>query len=203
MDLDELLTRSAPPVTTRTPHLDGELRDLAAAAEQAARPRRRRLRVGVVGAVVVGVLGVGAASATGLVPAPGWVPWTSSSGKSCQMQLDVVPALDEHGNVINGEPLPGHFTQAEQQEALDEARSFLASYDYASIDRPAAIRAWKAAEAKVRASEPPGERQPILRGADIEEMAISRVVWRDLKAHLTAHGINWRLVVSGESWRCE
>lgn len=73
MDLDDLLGRSAPLTSPRTPDLERALDDLVLATESAAQPRRRRLRTVLVGGVTVGVVGVGVggAMAAGLVSIPG------------------------------------------------------------------------------------------------------------------------------------
>ncbi|MGZ6744589.1 MAG: hypothetical protein ACXVD0_01680 [Nocardioides sp.] len=197
-DLDELLARSAPTTTPRDARLQHELEILATRAEGVSRRRRSGLRAALVGAVAAGVLGVGAAGAmaAGVVPTPGWVPWATDSGSSCSMQFTVTAAGPD------GEPPRASFTVAEQQRAVDEARRFLATFDYSSVDQARAIRAWRQAEDAAMADEPAGERQPRLTGDDLALTAVGREVGRALGADLARHGVDPGLVVLGQGWRC-
>jgi len=202
MDLDELLNASAPPVTARTPLLRRELDNLVAASEEVQSRRRWPAHTALVGGALVGVLGLGAvASAAGVLP--GWPSFSTSSGQTCNIEISVSALQDGQG-----EPNSGSFSAAEQRESLAEAQTFLADFDYDSVDRQQAIAWWKSEESKVRATQSdPAERPPRLNGDDLEVTAVSRWVIKDLSADLTAHGLDIRAIAiavgsSGCMLRC-
>lgn len=190
MDLDEQLderVRAAmPPVTARTPQMRRELDALVAAATPVQR-RRSMTRASVVAATTVGMLGVGTvAAAAGLIP--GWSVLTGS-GQTCQ--VDVIAAAPQSGD---GEP-NATFDATERADATAAARIFLEGFDYDSIDRDAAISSWQAAENTAMATEPdPAERQPALKGDDLEVTALTHEVTTRLGNHLAARGLNIRAV---------
>jgi len=142
MDLDEVLDRSTPPTAPRTATLQQELTRMVANAETAVRPRRRLLRLGLASVVAGGAISVGTAGAmaSGIVPTPGWIPWVTDSGSSCEMDFTAAAADSED------EPLSRTYTQSEKQRAVNEARRFLGSFDYSSINEAVAIREWKQSE---------------------------------------------------------
>lgn len=189
MDLDELLSRSAPPLTPRTPQLERELHHLVAASEAAQARRRWPIRTALVSGALAGTLGLGAvASATGVLP--GWPSFSTSSGQTCEIALSA-SALEPG----DGEPVAASFRAAERQETLAAARAFLADFDYDSVDRRQAIASWQAEESRVRAAQTdPAERQPRLTGDDLEVTAVSRSVITDLDAALAAKGLDIRAI---------
>lgn len=198
MDLDELLGSAAPATATRSATLARELEALVVAAEAAAKPVRRRHRIGMVSAVTLGVLGVGSAGAmaAGLVSTPPWVPWSTQTGSQCHMQFWVTAAGPD------GEPLSRPYTAAEKQRGVSAAKDFLRTFDFTSINKAQAIRAWQRAEDAAIANEPPGERQPRLHGNDLEITAVGHEVWDKLRAHLDQEGIPFEVVVPSQAWKC-
>ena len=94
MDLDDLLTRAAPPTTPRTDGLDRELRALVRAAES--RGRRRRRPAVVAGAAVAVLLGTGVAAATGAVPLPGGF-LDMADGSRCHVEFFIEPTVSTGG----------------------------------------------------------------------------------------------------------
>ena len=188
MDLDELLTTAAPAVTARTPQLHQQLEALVAQSE-AARRRRRPVRIAVVGGVVAGVLGLGAvASATGILP--GWTMLNTSSGQTCEIQV--------HANLQrpgDGEPISAAFSPAEQQQTLAAARAFLTTFDYDTIDHEKAIAQWQTIESKIRSDQQdPAERQPKLEGDDLEVHAVTHTVIEQMRSDLAAQGYDIRAI---------
>jgi hypothetical protein len=179
MDLDDLLTRAAPPVAPRTPALDDELRALA----RATRPvRRRRGRLALAGLASVAALGVGVGAATGGVPLPGgWL--SSSDGGTCRVDFHVTPRGD------SGEATTKTFTATQERATADAADAWLAGFDVATVDVDAAVARWREGEAAARAAEPPGERQPVLRGDELRTTAVGQEVWRELSAYLRGQGL--------------
>lgn len=199
MDLDELLRQAAPRTAPRTDELQRELRVLVREAESTARPQRRTVRATLVGVVTAGAVGLGTATAmaTGVVPTPAWIPWTTGSGSTCEMQFTARP-LD------TGAPSARRHTDAERRQAVDEANRFLASFDYSSIDEEQAIREFQAEEDAVIESQPdPEERQPRLTGDDLVLTAVGSEVWDALEVHLASRGIDTELVGYGQTWKCE
>lgn len=199
MDLDELLTASAPPVTDRAPQLERELHALVADSEEAARPSRRwPVRVALVGGALAGVVGLGTvASATGFLP--GWPSLSTPSGETCRIEISAT-ALEPG----EGEAISSTFSSTERDQALTATQAFLAAYDYDAVDRDEAVAAWQAEEAEVRAAQTdPAERQPKLTGEDLEVQAMWWAVQDDLRTHLTAQGLDIRAVSLGVGSRCE
>lgn len=198
MDLDELLERSAPPTTPRNATLQDELLRVVASTEAAVRPRRRARRIGLVSVAATGVFGVGTAGAvaTGIVPTPSWIPW-STADSACEMQFRASAAGPD------GEPLSRHYAPAEKQRAVAEATRFLAAFDYSSINEAEAIRAWKDIENDAIAGQEPDERQPPLTGDDLALTAVRHEVWKQLSVDLTEHAIPTELIVFSTVWRCE
>lgn len=199
MDLDELLRRSAPPNARHSPALDRTLDRLVVATEAHARAPRRLRRFGFVAAATTGVVGLGTVGAVAAGLVTGWVPWATESGRSCQMQFIAQPRGDD------GEPATVEYPAADQQRAADEARRFLADFDYRSIDTSQAIAQWQRSEDAAIAATVPGEQQPRLDGADLELSAVGRVVWLRLQAHLEAEGFARPADAVGfaQAWRCE
>lgn len=184
--LDERLRAAAPPLAVRTPEMRRELDALVAAATPVQR-RRRVTRASFVAATVVGVLGVGTvAAAAGLIP--GWSVLTGS-GQTCQ--VEVIAAATNAGD---GEPGLS-FDVTQRAEALSAARNFLQGFDYDSIDREAAISRWKATEGSaIAAVSDPAERQPALKGDDLEVTALTYEVTTRLGKHLSERGLDIRAV---------
>lgn len=185
--LDERLREAATPVSVRTPEMRRELDALVAAATPVLSRRRRMTRASLVAATTVGAVGVGAAAAAaGLIP--GWSVFTGS-GQSCQ--VEVVASATPAGH---GEP-NAKFDATEHAQAVAAARTFLEGFDYASIDRAAAISRWQAAEdALIAAQSDPAERQPALMGDDLEVTALTYEVTTRLGEHLADRGLDIRAV---------
>lgn len=201
MDLDELLNASAPPISVRTPELIGELNSVVTASEAATEPPRRRIGLIVAGSVAAGVVGLGtAAYATGVLPDAHW-PWSTSTGSSCELSYSVV--LNGVGGNLE-RPAPGlsRMSLADRQVVLAAARQFLASFDYASINRQEAIARWQAGEAKANAEEPADERQPELAGDELEITAVQAEIGRQLDAYLVVRGLNPNAIIPGAGDRC-
>jgi|GEM_PF-2938322 len=199
MDLDELLRRSAPPTARRSAGLDRAVDQLMVATEAQARSPRRLRRFGLVAATATGIIGLGTAGAVAAGLVPGWVPWATENGRSCEMQFIAQPRGDD------GEPAAVDYSAADQRRAADEARRFLAGFDYHSIDKARAIAQWQRSEDAAIAATVPGEQQPRLDGADLELNAVGRVVWLRLQAHLEAEGFTRPADAVGfaQAWRCE
>lgn len=134
--------------------------------------------------------------AAGVLPTPGWVPWTTSSGSSCEMQFTARP-LDP------GTASSKQYTVVERRVVVEEANRFLASFDYASVDEARAIREFQAEEDAVIDSQlDPKERQPRLVGDDLALTAVGFEVWDALEAHLTSRGMDPDLVGYSQGWSC-
>lgn len=189
MDLDDVLTAAAPAVTPRTPQLHQELEALVMESEAVQRRGRRGVRMAVVGSVVSGALGLGTvASATGILP--GWTLLGTASGQTCEVQVHAGPL-----GAGDGEPVSATFTRAEQDEALAAAQAFLRSLDYESIDHQKAIAEWRTAESKVRHAQTGAvERQPRLRGDDLEVTAVTHAVVERMRSELAADGLDIRAI---------
>lgn len=199
MDLDALLDASAPPIAPRDPALRDELLALVDAAEASVRPRRRRRRAVIVGGVVAAVL-AGTAATTAAVAPRAWTSWLSGEGQgTCRMQIDVAPSGPDYGS---GGPnmWPDPFPYARRERIVADAQAFTNNFDYAGIDRDAAIRAWQADEEKTIArekgenaeSEKPGEPldppQSKLTGDSLTAVAITTWVLHKLDEHLASEG---------------
>ncbi len=184
MNLDEMIRESAPPVAERSTAL---LEDLDALVSQQ-RPTKSRsrlaLRWAAAGLVVVGVAGVaGTAAASGKLP----FGWTSEQGGPCRITSATVELAAKQ---TDSEAAIAATTLAERNATLAEARNFLSTYDYAAVDRAAAIKAWQKVEAEVIEGQPdPAERQPYLEGDDLEVQALIYKVNQDMNAHLRALGM--------------
>lgn len=183
--LDDRLRAAAPSVSVRTPEMRRELDALVVAATPVQRRRRSMTRASLVAAAAVGALGVGtAAAAAGLIP--GWSVLTDS-GQTCQVKI-----IATASPVGDGEP-DATIDATEQAEAVSAARVFLEGFDYASIDRDAAISRWRAAEeTAIAAQVDPAERQPALTGDDLEVTALTYEVTIRLGNHLAARGLDIR-----------
>lgn len=196
MDLDELLERSAPPICARGPRMHEELGRLVRDSETAAGRRRRSVRLGVAGVAVAAVVGLApVASAAGLLP--GWAEWSTTQGSSCEIQLDASLRRDGDGELITKT-----FSDAEQRATYAAAQEFLTEFDYDSVDRDEAIAEWQAQEARIRAGQRPDERQPALRGDDLEVTAVLTQVVNRLRDYLQQRGLDIRAVMVSSGNRC-
>lgn len=196
MSIDDQLAGSAPITTSRTPELQRAIEALIAEAEAVARRPRRRFRLVLVAAAAAGAVGVSTAAvaASGLFP----VPWVTGSGSSCEMSFDASAAGPD------GEPLSRKYTAAERERAESVASSFLASFDYRSINEEDAIRAYQKREnAAIAAQADPTERQPRLTGNDLAITAVGAEVQARVSDRLRSEGIPSELIVFGQGWRCE
>ena len=185
--LDERLLEAAPPITMRTLEMRQHLDAIVVVATPVQRRRGGMTRASLVAVTAVSALGVGtAAAAAGLIP--GWSVLTGS-GQTCQVE---VIAGAPHAGSGEAEPT---FDATERAEATAAARAFLGRFDFDSIDRDAAISRWQAAEDTVIAAEPdPAERQPALKGDDLEVTALTYEVTTRLEEHLAARGLDIRAV---------
>ena len=190
-----------PSVAPRSADLDDALHQLVR-ADQPRRRLRRPLRLAVGVGAAAGILGVGVAGAAAVMHEGGALWFTTTgSGDACEMEFDVTPVGSQ--DVGNGEPatvMEGRTawpSAAEQQEVAQAARLFLADYDYDAVDRESAIRGTDAAQRRIIAGAAPGEAQPLDTGDDLEMHAVSRVVVRDLHAHLEGLGMDPSVVVYG------
>jgi hypothetical protein len=192
MDLDPLLDAAAPPLAPRTAAVQQELAALVDASGARVRPRRRGLRIAVVGGVVAAGLGATAATtaAVGIGPS-GWTSWLTGDHRTCQLQVSIGPAGPDVGD---GEPnkWPTPFDHARRDRVVADAEAFVAGFDYAGIDHQEAIRAYQAQEARIiaheKATEPADEVQPPLTGNDLTVTAITAWVMDRLDRHLSAEG---------------
>jgi len=184
MELDELIRESAPPVAERSTALLEDLDALVSQQRPSKRRPRRGIRWAAAGLVVAGVAGVaGAAAADGKLP----FRWTSERGGPCRITSATVELAEKQ---TDSEAAIAATTLAERRATLAQARKFLSTYDYASVDRPAAIKAWQKAEAEVIEGQPdPAERQPYLEGDDLEVQALIYKVNQDMNAHLRKLGM--------------
>lgn len=198
MDLDDLLARSAPAVTPRTPALDDVLTELARETEsrhRAAGRLRRAAGAGVAAAALgLGVAGTAVAVNNGAL----WFT-TTGSGDMCEMEFAVHPVgISEE--LSSGEPatiMEGRTawpSQEEQDAVATEARSYLGSYDFDAIDREAAMAEYDVEQRRIIAEAAPGEKQPLDVGDDLEVRAVQTKVARDLVAHLEGLGMDPHVV---------
>lgn len=190
MDLDQLLNEATPPVAPRTVDLERDLHELVIGTEAAQAKRRRPARVVLAGGAVAGVLGLGAAaSAAGVLP--GWPSFSTSSGQSCAIEISVQKLHPGDGEPNN----TPRFSAEEQDRTLAAAHKYLGHFDYQALDRGRAITWWRAQERKARAAQPdPRERQPRLRGDDLEVTAVSTWVIDHLRTDLANQGLDIRAV---------
>ncbi|MCU1676854.1 MAG: hypothetical protein JWM93_1612 [Frankiales bacterium] len=198
MDIDELLTRTAPPVTTRTPELTGALRELVPATEHATTVRRgRRGRVAAAGAAMLVVIGIGgAATANGLLP--GWFPWTTDSGSSCGLQASVEPRRDGDGALITD-----RWSAVEQRQALASAREYLGSLDLDSIDRTQAADQWFTYLERISKGNPDrAELESKFQGERLEVHSLLHAVDARLDEYLTARGYDPNSVMTNLASQC-
>ena len=226
MDLDSLLGASAPDVAPRSPALHEELLSLAEAAETSVRPRRRRRRIVIVGGAVAAVLG-GTVATTAAVAPSSWTSWTSTQSaptsaapQTCRMHIVIEKAGPDVGN---GAPnmWPSPFDAARRDRIVADAQAFVDAFDYAGIDRSAAIRSWRADEATAIAlqeahpaskpGEAPDAPQPQLTGDELVSTAITHWVLGKLDQHLTTEGYDMSsrkgadtyLMMDATASRCE
>lgn len=199
MDLNDLLDRSAPRVAPRSPTLSKELNDLVVGAEATARSAGRRYRAGLVGALTAGVLGVGTvgAMATGVVSTPGWVPWTTEAGATCELEFDAVPDLGP--GVVSPTRT---YTAAEERQAVAEANRFLDEFDYGSIDVDEAIEKWGEGDAQVSGDPDAIRRYEAIKEDTLELGSVGREVEARLAKHLDEKGLPSGAVAVEQRWRC-
>lgn len=203
MDIDDLLSHSAPPSADRTPEFREALRLLAADAESQSRAPRRPRRVALLIGASAAIVGLGTAGATAAGFIPSWVPWATSEGSTCTIQFVAKPTS------TSAEPLQ----PAVRAAAVDEANRFLATFDLASIDEARAIREFQLQEDAAIASLPSveqeprikDEQQPRLTGDDLAVNAMLLEVSQALDAQLASKGLptGGRAVTAGMAWRCE
>ncbi len=197
-DLDVLLDLAAPQIARRNGGLNEALLKVAQGAEtQIRRPRRTR-RYLVAGAALTGVIGLGGvAMASGVIPT--LTPWTGSRGASCSFIFAVDPV---------GSPIPESADiprPVYDDPATVEANSYLAQYDFDSIDRDAAVDRF-AEELRVgRAAMPADQRPPApdVNTDEFESHAVIHLVQDQLDAHMTAAGFDPDSVALSSFMQCD
>jgi hypothetical protein len=192
MDLDEMLATANPPTIERGQALLDDLDELVGEARAARRRKRRVARWSIVGVAAAAIFGTGtAAVATGHLP----FHWTSEQGGRC-----VITSATVEIGVLADDNLAAFAstTAKERLDTVQEARRYLAGYDYRAIDVNAAITTWQRAEAVAIAHQPdPSERAPRLEGDLLENRALIYRVGLDLQAHLKERGFNPDVLTSG------
>jgi hypothetical protein len=132
----------------------------------------------------VAVLGLGGtAAAGGLLP----FDWPSAAGRTCS----IVGATAELAGGTDNESRDGvaATTADERNRTLQEARRFLADYDFAAVDRGTAVDRYLAEQSAAMAGQPdPAEQAPGMTGDELEVAALVRQQARDLVTHLEAAG---------------
>jgi hypothetical protein len=209
MDLDDLLAKAAPPVSPRTVQMTEDLHALAQAGEPRKRAGRTTKRTVVGAGMAVGVLGLGVVGAAAAMNDGTLWFTTTSAGDTCEMEFSVAPVGPQ--DAASGEPdaiMEGRASwpsTSEQNETASEARRFLRTYDYDSVDRAAAVRAFDVEQRRIIAKAPPGEAQPLLTGNDLETSAVRAAVFDALSRHLRAEGLSPDAIVTstGSSAGCE
>jgi hypothetical protein len=191
MDLDDLLATANPPTIERGRALLDDLDGLVLEARAARRQKRRTAHWTIAGVTAVAIFGTGtAAVASGLLP----FGWTSKQGGRCL----ITSATVEIAGIANYNAAAFASTTVKQrQDTLQEARRYLAGYDYKAIDVNAAITTWQRAAASVIAGQSdPSERQPRLEGDALENEALIYRVESDLNAHLKQLGLHPEVVTT-------
>jgi len=151
MDLDDLLQHATPHTTPSSPDRDRAVDQLMMAAEAQVRAPKRWRRIGLVAAATAGTIGLSTAGAVAAGVLPGWVPWATDDGQSCEMLFVAQP------RGLDGEPASVEYDKGEQQRAADEAQRFLSDFDYRTIDVDQAIVQWQHSEDAAIAASVPGE----------------------------------------------
>jgi hypothetical protein len=178
--------------------LDQAVLHVARSAEgQSRRPRLARRHL-VAGAALVGVIGLGgAATAGGLIPA--LTPWTGTQGTTCLFIYAVDPAgapIPESADI----PRPVY-----DDPATVEANSYLAQYDFDSIDRRAAVDRFADKLRIGRAAMPADQRPPApdVKSDEFESQAVDMLIQEQLAAHMKATGFDPNSIVFSGYRRCE
>lgn len=196
--LDDLLDSAIPRIAPRTGGLDQALLRVAQGAEAQTRRPERGPRYLVAGATFAGVIGLGgAAMAAGVIPT--LTPWTGSHGASCSFIYAVDPVgapIPESADI----PRPVY-----DDPATVEANSFLAQYDFDSIDREAAVNSFAEELRGKRAAMPADQRPPApdVNSDEFEGQAVDRLVQDQLDAHLKAAGFDPATVALSGYRQCD
>lgn len=193
MDIDDLLTASAPPTAPRSE----ELRTATRAMVDGARPTRspgRRLRTTLVSALAVGLVGGGVITAGA---ASNWFGFGATAEKACAADFSFLP------KGIDGEAGTPTYPQEVEDRAVAASQAFYSSYDFDAIDRDAAAERAREAERLAIASSEPGEQQPVSPAEEHELQGVTMVFMDDWKAHLDSLGIPWQAALVSVSWNCE
>jgi hypothetical protein len=180
----------------RTPELLNDLDALILHAREEARPLRRRKRWVVTGVATAVLLGAaGTAAATGLSP----FSWPSEQGATCTITGATVELASGDDN--ESKDAFAGTTPEERRRTLDEARRYLAAYDFAAIDLSRAIKAYQEENAAARAAQPDvRDWAPPPQGDELEVAALLRQQGRDLASHLDELGLNPDVVVLVQSY---
>jgi len=134
-DIDELVRRAAPPALGSDPGNAAQARAIARAVADERRPRRFRLRSGLGIAVLsIGLVGVGTTAAVAGPALLSWVGWAPdaavqrtfelSAGREVGLCAVVARVVPEYG---------GQLSDAEVNERTEQAREFLAGYDWSPL----------------------------------------------------------------------
>jgi hypothetical protein len=192
MNLDQLLAGAAPPVLDRDAELAQEIREMIVAAEDSAhgrRTRRRRYVATVLCAISV-VLGAGGvAAATDVLPS--WLPWTTSSGTSCELAITAELRRDANGHLATDR------TDAnEQRQVLAAANRFIAAIDLDGVDMAKAEDDWFDYLERVSVQNPSRdtlEREFV--GDDLETHALIYAVDQRVTSQLASEGYDPNVIM--------
>jgi hypothetical protein len=185
-----MLDRAAPMVSARTTELQAELQALAVASETCARAPRGRcgLRLGIASGVALGAVGVSAgAGMAGVIPVRR-VPWSTTSGTTCQFSTEAVPGA----GAVPTSPDSSWPTPKQRRRAVAAANEILAAFDYGSVDVDEAVAQYQ---------ELPD--QPSLSGDDLELTAVNGYVSGIVDQRLEQQSLDPRGVMYGTEFRCD
>lgn len=194
MDTDDLLNSSSPSISPRNATLHNELLRLTHATREAACPRRRRFRGGLVALVSTLVVAGGVATAGANVN--GWFGFGTTAHKSCSADITFSPTGDEGER---GETFPPEVENA----AVAASEAFLKSYDFDSIDVAKAAKHQREVERHIIDAQVEGEKQPVMSDEANELNGMTQVFIDDWKAHLTQLGLQWRAANLSVGWVCK
>lgn len=158
-EIDDLMRRSAPPALGSDPKNAAEARLIARAVATERRPPRSRLRTGLGAAILtVGLVGVGTTAAVAGPTLLGWVGWVPDASVQRTFELDAGSEIGFCAVVARVVPeYGGGLSDTEVDGRTEEAREFLADYDWgpvvASISPEDIGAALRAEQAEREASE--------------------------------------------------
>lgn len=197
MDLDELLTLSAPPVATRGDAFARGVEEVITKSwQESVRRRRARLR-GLIAAGITApvVFGSSVAAATGVFTHVR--PFSTASGGSCDLNVSVEPRRDGAGAPTNAAG------ERAQKAALMAAQHYVATIDVNAIDRPEAADRWFDYMQRVSVGRPSrAELEERFQGEQLETHAVLYAVDMRLNDYLRGLGFDPRIVVATVASKC-